>query len=107
MPYHEQLAERVRAVLAADADRVRELKMFGGLCFTLDGNMAVGIHDERLIVRVDPAESDALLAKPHIAPFNLTGRPQDEACACRLGRARSHLRHLAAPDAGSNNEASG
>ncbi|RLT34891.1 MAG: TfoX family protein [Chloroflexi bacterium] len=75
MAYDEQLAERVRELLMPDADRVRELKMFGGLCFTLAGNMAVGLHGDRLIVRVDPSAADALLAKPHVAPFDLTGRP--------------------------------
>ncbi len=75
MPYDEQLAERVRVALAADADHIRELKMFGGLCFIFNGNMAVGLHDERLIVRVDPVESDTLLKQPHVEPFDLTGRP--------------------------------
>ena len=49
MAYDEQLAERVRELLMPDDDRVRELKMFGGLCFTLAGNMAVGLHGDRLI----------------------------------------------------------
>ncbi len=75
MAYDERLAERVREALAPELDRVREIKMFGGLCYTLDGNMAVGIHGDRLIVRVDPAQAASLLARPHVAPFDLTGRP--------------------------------
>ena len=45
MPYDEQLAERVRAVLAGQSG-LTERKMFGGLCFMLAGNMCVGVeHD--------------------------------------------------------------
>ena len=73
MAYDERLAERVRAALAAaagDAD-VSERKMFGGICFMVGGNMAVGVNGEDLIVRLDPAACEAALAKPHTRPFDI------------------------------------
>lgn len=49
--------------------------MFGGLAMLLDGNMAVGMHGEDLIVRTDPAAQEASLAEPGVRPFDLTLRP--------------------------------
>ena len=74
MPYDEALAARVRRVLAAHAG-IREQKMFGGLCYMLDGNMAVGVETDRLMVRVGPAAYDGALAKPHARPMDFSGRP--------------------------------
>lgn len=73
MPYSEELAARVRAVMPA-AD-VQERKMFGGLAFMVRGHMSCGILDERLMVRVAPAAYDAALAEPHVKPMDFTGKP--------------------------------
>ena len=51
MAYDEELAERVREVLD-DVKGVAEIKMFGGLCFTVGGNMAVGVSHDDLLVRL-------------------------------------------------------
>ena len=49
--------------------------MFGGLAFLVNGNMSVGVSGQGgLLVRVDPAETEALLAKPHARPFEMRGR---------------------------------
>ncbi len=48
--------------------------MFGGLAMLLDGNMAVGMRGDDLIVRTDPAQQESLLAEPGARPFDLTGR---------------------------------
>lgn len=47
--------------------------MFGGIAFLLGGNMAVGVHGGDLIVRVDPARTEALLREPGAKPFDLSG----------------------------------
>ena len=74
MAYDEDLANRVRELLAAE-DGVVEKKMFGGLAFLIGGNMSVAASGQGgLMVRVDPAETDTLLAKPHAAPFEMRGR---------------------------------
>src|SRR5438132_13658772 len=74
MTYSEAQAERVRKELA-DRPGLIEKQMFGGIAFLLGGNMAVGVHGEDLIVRVDPAQTDALLREPGAKPFDLSGTP--------------------------------
>ena len=74
MAYDEDLANRIRALIAADPD-VAEKRMFGGLAFLAGGHMAVAASGQGgLMVRVDPAETDALMAKPHAGPFEMRGR---------------------------------
>jgi TfoX/Sxy family transcriptional regulator of competence genes len=72
--YDEGLASRVRDLIGPDP-RLAEKTMFGGLAMLLQGNMAVGVRGDDLIVRTDPDEQEALLAEPGARPFDLTGRP--------------------------------
>ena len=75
MAYDEDLAARVREQLS-DQDGVSEKRMFGGLAFMLDGNMAVGLSgSDELMVRVGPDGTDQALAEPHTRLFDMTGRP--------------------------------
>ena len=74
MAYDEDLADRVRAVFSGRTG-VREQKMFGGLCFMLDGNMACGVLGSELVVRVGKENLDEALSLPHSRPFDMTGRP--------------------------------
>ena len=74
MAYDEELAERVRLELAT-LQGVSERRMFGGLCFMLHGNMALGIDKDRLMVRVGAEDYEAALQKPHARPMDMTGRP--------------------------------
>jgi TfoX/Sxy family transcriptional regulator of competence genes len=49
--------------------------MFGGLAFLVGGNMSVGASGQGgLMVRVDPKDRDALVAKAHAQPFEMRGR---------------------------------
>ena len=68
MAYDEALADRLRAEFAGRVG-VREQKMFGGLAFMLDGNMACGVHDSELIVRVGKENLEDALSQPHSRPF--------------------------------------
>jgi TfoX/Sxy family transcriptional regulator of competence genes len=72
--YDEALADRVRELLSARAD-LSEMKMFGGLGFTLAGNMAVGVMNDDLIVRLDPADAERALGEDGVREFDFTGRP--------------------------------
>jgi TfoX/Sxy family transcriptional regulator of competence genes len=74
MAYDDLLAVRMRAALGPVPGLV-EKKMFGGIGFLLNGNMACGIHKDYLIVRVGPEQHAAAMARPHTRPFNMTGRP--------------------------------
>lgn len=73
MAYNLRLAERIRFQL--EGMPYVEKKMFGGVGYLLHGNMACGVIKEDLIVRVDPQEQPALLKKPHVKLFDMTGRP--------------------------------
>jgi TfoX/Sxy family transcriptional regulator of competence genes len=74
MAYDEDLANRVRELLATGAG-VIEKGMFGGLAFLIEGNMSVSVSGRGgLLLRCDPGETDALLRKPHAAPFEMRGR---------------------------------
>jgi hypothetical protein len=54
---------------------LEEKKMFGGIGFLMQGNMACGVHGGDLIVRVGREQYEAALARPHVRPFDMTGRP--------------------------------
>jgi TfoX N-terminal domain len=56
MPYNEILAQRIRVMLAGQPG-LSEKKMFGGVAFLLNGNMACGVHAEDLIVRLGPNDT--------------------------------------------------
>jgi TfoX/Sxy family transcriptional regulator of competence genes len=74
MAYDEDLANRIREVVG-DEKGVTEKKMFGGLAFLINGNMSVSASGQGgLLLRVDPEQTDALLAKPHAQPFEMRGR---------------------------------
>ncbi len=72
MAFDEGLASRVREALG-DAG-LTEKRMFGGVGFLLNGNMACGLINSDLIVRVGPAAYAEALAEPGARPFDITGR---------------------------------
>ena len=74
MAYDEELADRIRELLAGDR-RITERKMFGGLAFLVRGNMAVAASGQGgVLVRVDPEQSDALLRRSKAVPMVMRGR---------------------------------
>jgi len=73
MAYDEGLAQRVRELLEEKPDFL-EKKMFGGVCFLLNGNMVCGIINEDLIVRVGPEKYESSLKLRHVRKFDITGK---------------------------------
>lgn len=74
MAYDEALADRIRELLAAESG-VTEKKMFGGLAFLIGGNMAVAASGQGgILVRVDPEQSDTLVAKTGARLMEMRGR---------------------------------
>jgi TfoX/Sxy family transcriptional regulator of competence genes len=77
MAYDTELADRLRAALSG-AGGLTERAMFGGLAFMINGNMAVGASGQGgLLLRVNPAQTDALVAEPGVARFVMRGREMD------------------------------
>lgn len=77
MAYDEDLANRIRELIATEPG-LSEKKMFGGLAFLINSNMSVSASGSGgLLLRVDPAETETLLSKPHAHPFEMRGRVMD------------------------------
>lgn len=74
MAYDEQLARRIRHIVAERND-VSELKMFGGLAFLFAGRMGCGVVREELMVRLPAGEYDEAMRQAHVRPMDFTGRP--------------------------------
>ena len=74
MAYDEELADRIRDLLSGEPD-LAEQKMFGGLAFLIGGNMSVAASGQGgLLVRVDPAASEGLVATTNAQPMEMRGR---------------------------------
>ena len=103
MAYDEELAGRIRDLISKEP-RLTEKKMFGGLAFLVGGNMAVAASGQGgLLVRVDPAQSDALVAASSARPMEMRGRemagwlrvdPSDDELAAWVDRGVSFARSL-------------
>ena len=123
MTYSEAQAARIRRELAGRPGFV-EKEMFGGIAFLLGGNMAIGVHGEDLIVRVEPAQTASLLREPGAKPFDLgpggrtpagwllvapSGYRTDAALRSWVARGIAHASSLpkkgSKPDAGSKRRA--
>jgi TfoX/Sxy family transcriptional regulator of competence genes len=74
MAYDEELAERIRALVAKEQS-VAEKKMFGGLAFLVGGNMAIAASGQGgALVSVDPDQTEKLVASTSAEPFVMRGR---------------------------------
>jgi len=71
--FDEDLAASVRAALARAGD-VREVRMFGGIGFMLNGNLAVAASRRGLLARVGKDQQRAVLARPGARPMVMRGR---------------------------------
>ena len=74
MAYDEKLLERIRAALKGRRD-ITEKYMFGGVAFLVGGRMSCGIQGSSLMLRLDPAEAEALVKAPGARAMDFTGRP--------------------------------
>ena len=74
MPYDLTLAQRVSTLLRGRRG-ITQQRMFGGLCFLVDGKMCCGVERNRLVVRVGPERYAASLRQQHVKPMDFTGRP--------------------------------
>jgi TfoX/Sxy family transcriptional regulator of competence genes len=74
MAYDQELAGRIRQLIGSDPE-LTEKKMFGGLAFLIRGNMAIAASSQGgAMIRVDPAQSDALVATTKATLMNMRGR---------------------------------
>jgi len=76
MAVNDNVVERMRAALSGNGV-LREVKMFGGLCFMLDGNMVAGTSKRGILVRVGKDAHAAALARPNARVMEMSGRPME------------------------------
>lgn len=74
MAYNEKLADRIREIIVLTHKNVEEKKMFAGLCFMVNDKMCFGVHEDKIMVRLDPAVYDEVIEKEGCEPMNFTGR---------------------------------
>lgn len=74
MAYDEELADRIRSLVDGEPG-MSEKKMFGGLAFLVNGNMAVAASGQGgMMLRVNPAQTEALLDEPLVQRVVMRGR---------------------------------
>ena len=75
MAYDQFLEQRIRRYFDAKGIEHEAKHMMGGLCFMVNGKMCVGVVDNQLVARIDPAAESDALTKPGCKPMDFTGRP--------------------------------
>lgn len=74
MAFNEALAQRIRAQLKSRRGII-EKKMFGGIGFLVNGNMACGVNKQDMIVRLSDSDFEAALRQRDVRIFDMTGKP--------------------------------
>lgn len=74
MAFDENLAVRIRTALARKKG-FEEKKMFGGLCFLLNGHMCVGVWKSSLIARIGEHHAGEAMLEQNVRPMDITGKP--------------------------------
>jgi TfoX/Sxy family transcriptional regulator of competence genes len=72
MAFDENLAARIRTQLGK-RQGLAEKKMFGGIGFLLNGNIACAVQRDEMLVRLAPEKTDEALAQKHTRLFDLSG----------------------------------
>jgi len=76
-PPGPEVIARFAACLPKD-DGIERRRMFGCPCAFINGNMFAGVHEQRVIVRLDDPERAALAAQEDVRPFTVMGRTMRE-----------------------------
>ena len=73
MPYNKSIEDNIGAV-AGKWKNLDKKKMFGGICYLINGNMCFGIYKDFLIVRAGKDTAEKKLKEKHTKPFDITGK---------------------------------
>ena len=74
MVYDQKLDSRLQKIVL-QWNNTGKKKMFGGICYLLNGNMVGGIYKDSIILRLGEKNANSALKLPHFKPFDITGRP--------------------------------
>lgn len=75
MAFNEKLADRVREKLLITEKDIQEKKMFGGLCFMVNGKMCVCIKSDRLLIRLAPERNEEFLEMEGVREMDFIKKP--------------------------------
>jgi TfoX/Sxy family transcriptional regulator of competence genes len=74
MPYNLELEQKLDRFTGQNW-KFEKKKMFGGVGYLLNGNMAFGIHKQSLVIRTAPERAEELIKAGTAGVFDITGRP--------------------------------
>jgi TfoX/Sxy family transcriptional regulator of competence genes len=74
MAYDEKLAGRIREILRGSKG-ITEKKMFGGICFLVNGKMVCGVLKNDLVAKIGKENHNKAISQKHVRSFNFTGKP--------------------------------
>jgi hypothetical protein len=81
MAFNENTVQRIRGFLQAKNAGFYETKMFGGVCFMVDGKMCCGTHidkasgEDSLMCRIGEDAYHIALQQDGVTPMEYTGKP--------------------------------
>jgi TfoX/Sxy family transcriptional regulator of competence genes len=73
VPYNEQLEGNIEKIIGS-GKKIEKRRMFGGICYLMNGNMCFGIYKEYLIVRTGIEVAEKKLKEKNVKPFDITGK---------------------------------
>jgi TfoX/Sxy family transcriptional regulator of competence genes len=74
MPYNTALEDKIEDIVH-QWDSIEKKKMFGGICYMINGNMSFGVWKDCLIVRTVPELAAEKLKDRNVKEFDITGKP--------------------------------
>ncbi len=73
MTYSSNLADKVESILKeVDLPEFQRQEMFGSLAFTVNGNVAIGVYKQQLLVLISPDSLETVLQNPNTTEFDVT-----------------------------------
>lgn len=74
MPFNEKLAGRIREIICLTHKITEEKRMFAGLCFMVNDKMCIGVHEDKIMVRLNPDVYDEVIEMQGCMPMDFTGK---------------------------------
>ena len=74
MSYDTVLEKKIEDITLS-WEMLEKKKMFGGICYLINGNMSFGIWKNNLIVRMAPELAVEKLKDRNVKEFDITGKP--------------------------------
>jgi TfoX/Sxy family transcriptional regulator of competence genes len=74
MSYDENLDIKISKIVSSWKNTSQK-KMFGGVCYLMNGNMLGGVYKNFLIIRLGMEHQPEIFKQPFVKPFDISGKP--------------------------------